>query len=90
MTDAWKRACVDEWNIVYTKMREALAKVTNEWIDHSSGRNRDAASRDGGGTFSAPGRGAARNLSPPDVTAWWCAFRATNFDAGLIVESVGL
>jgi len=70
MTDARTRARVDEWMIMYTKMREALAEVTNEWIDHSSGRNRDAASRDGGGTFSAPGRGAARNLSPPDVTAW--------------------
>lgn len=87
---ACARACVDEWMIVYTTMRRVLAKVTNESIDHSSGRNRDAASRGGGGTFSAPGRGAARNLSPPDVTAWWCAFRATNFDAGLIVESVGL
>jgi len=68
--------------------------VNQEWesVYRSSGRNRDAARRGGGGggAFSAPGLGAARNLSMMDVAVWWCAFRATNFDAGLIAESVGL
>ena len=83
-TDRWRRG----W-IVYTNM-----SVNQEWesVYRSSGRNRDAARRGGGGggAFSAPGLGAARNLSMMDVAAWWCAFRATNFDAGLIAESVGL
>ena len=83
-TDRWTRG----W-IVYTNM-----SVNQEWesVYRSSGRNRDAARRGGGGggAFSAPGLGAARNLSMMDVAAWWCAFRATNFDAGLIAASVGL